>query len=154
MDHEVWMRVALEEARKAMEKEEVPVGAAIVDSDGILLARNHNRTNEMALPMAHAEALVIERACALRGDWRLNNTVLYSTLEPCLMCAGMIVLSRVSHVVYGAWDKRFGAFGSVTDVLAMPDLNHYPEVTGGVLAADSEELLRDFFRSRRNEGRS
>lgn len=149
MDHELWMRVALEEARKAFEKNEVPVGAVLV-RDGKLIARDHNRTNELGLPRAHAESLVIDDATSAQGDWRLEGTTLYCTLEPCLMCAGMIVLARIPGVVYGAWDKRFGAFGSVTNVLEMPELNHYPDVHGGVLATDSEALLREFFRARRN----
>lgn len=151
MDHRLFMQAALEEARRAFEKQEVPVGAVLV-RDGAVIARNHNRTNELGQPGAHAEALVIREAAETGGDWRLEDTALYCTLEPCLMCAGLIVLSRIPFVYYGAWDKRFGAFGSVTNVLEMPDLNHYPEVRGGVLAGESERLLLEFFRTRRESG--
>lgn len=147
--HETWMRMALEEARKAFELGEVPVGAVLVRGDEPI-AREHNRTNELGRPRAHAESLAIEEGARVFGDWRLEGTTLYSTLEPCLMCAGMVVLARVPEVVYGARDTRFGAFGSVTDVRGMPNLNHYPGVLGGVLARESRELLREFFRSRRN----
>jgi len=143
------MGLALTMAREAAAAGEVPVGAVLLEADGTVHA-DRNRTRETGLPTAHAEHLVISAAAAVRGDWRLEGTTLYSTLEPCLMCAGLAVLARVPRIVYGAWDRRFGAFGSVTDLLAMSGLNHYPEVSGGCLAEESSRLLREFFRRHRN----
>ncbi|MCD4706573.1 MAG: nucleoside deaminase [Candidatus Sabulitectum sp.] len=142
------MRMALEEADKALSRGEVPVGAVLVTGEGEVF-RDSNRTAELHLPQSHAECLVINAACRARGDWRLENSTLYVTLEPCVMCAGLILVSRVPTVVYGAWDKRFGAFGSVTNLLEMRHLNHYPEVKGGVLAEESAKMLKSFFRNRR-----
>lgn len=140
--------MALEEADKALSRGEVPVGAVLVTGEGEVF-RDSNRTAELHLPQSHAECLVINAACRARGDWRLENSTLYVTLEPCVMCAGLILVSRVPTVVYGAWDKRFGAFGSVTNLLEMRHLNHYPEVKGGVLAEESAKMLKSFFRNRR-----
>lgn len=144
------MRMALEEADKALSRGEVPVGAVLVTGEGEVF-RDSNRTAELHLPQSHAECLVINAACRARGDWRLENSTLYVTLEPCVMCAGLILVSRVPTVVYGAWDKRFGAFGSVTNLLEMRHLNHYPEVKGGVLAEESAKMLKSFFRNRRGK---
>jgi len=143
-----WMTLALEEAEKAFSSDEVPVGAVLVTSNGDYF-QNRNRTREFHSPSAHAEHLVIEAACKARNDWRLEGCTLYTTLEPCLMCAGLIVNSRIPKVVYGACDKRFGAFGSVTDIREMPGLNHYPEVTAGFMPDRSAELLKKFFQSHR-----
>jgi len=142
------MNRALEEAEKAFSSDEVPVGAVLVTSDGDYF-HNRNRTRELHSPSAHAEHLVIEEACKARDDWRLEGCTLYTTLEPCLMCAGLIVNSRIPRVVYGARDKRFGAFGSVTDLREMSGLNHYPEVIAGFMPDRSAELLKKFFRSHR-----
>jgi tRNA(adenine34) deaminase len=142
------MALALGEARAAAAAGEVPVGAVLLEPDGSFHA-DRNRTRETGLPASHAEHLAISAAAAARGDWRLEGCTLYSTLEPCLMCAGLAVLARVPRIVYGAWDRRFGAFGSVTDILGMPGLNHYPEVSGGCLAEESARLLREFFRGAR-----
>ncbi len=142
------MRQALTEAEAAFERGEVPVGAVLVTGDGEVFRRS-NRTRETGCPWAHAEYLAVDDACRAAGDWRLAGSTLYTTLEPCVMCAGLILITRISLVVYGAWDKRFGAFGSVTDLLQMPGLNHYPEVVGGVLADESSRLLKRFFRSHR-----
>lgn len=147
---EKYMRMALEEAGKALSRGEVPVGAVLVTGDGKVF-RDSNRTAELHLPQSHAECLVINAACRERGDWRLEDCTLYATLEPCVMCAGLILVSRVPSVVYGAWDKRFGAFGSVTNLLEMRHLNHYPEVQGGVLAEESAVMLKHFFRNRRRK---
>lgn len=143
-----YMRVALDHARGAFDRGEVPVGAVLVARDGSVFC-DSNRTRETGKPWAHAEHLVIDRACSASGDWRLSGASLFTTLEPCVMCAGLVLLTRVSLVVYGAWDKRFGAFGSVTDLAAMPNLNHYPRVHGGVLADESSRLLKEFFRNHR-----
>jgi len=142
------MKIALIKAQEAFDRGEVPVGAVLVDSSGNLF-ENSNRTSELNSPSAHAEHLVVTEATEAGGDWRLDDCTLYTTLEPCLMCAGLTILSRIPRVVYGAWDKRFGAFGSVTDVMKMPGLNHYPDVQGGCLADESSNLLKEFFRSKR-----
>jgi len=144
-----YMSLALEEAEKAFSRGEVPVGAVLVTGDGDLYS-DSNRTAELHLPHSHAESLVVQAACLSRGDWRLEDCTLYSTLEPCVMCAGIVLVSRIQRVVYGAWDKRFGAFGSVTDLQMMDELNHYPLVQGGVLADRSTSLLKAFFRRRRS----
>ena len=140
------MNLALEEARKAYSEGEVPVGAVLIEENGKFFS-DHNRTGQKGDPSAHAEHNVICLAAKARGDWRLENSILYTTLEPCLMCGGLAVLARVSRIVYGTRDRRFGAFGSVTDILKMSNLNHYPEVFGGILSSESEKLLRIFFRS-------
>jgi tRNA(adenine34) deaminase len=142
------MGLAMEQARLALRRDEVPVGALLLHPDGRYWA-DGNRTRELGQPGAHGEKLVMEAACSKLGDWRLSGCTLYTTLEPCLMCAGMAVLARVGRIVYGAWDKRFGALGSVTDLMSMPGLNHYPDVLGGLMARESSQLLREFFRSHR-----
>lgn len=143
------MELALEQAQNAFKEGEVPVGAVLIDGeDGIF--KNHNRTRATNSPSAHAEHLVISAAATGRKDWRLEDCTLYSTLEPCLMCAGLIVLSRIPRIIYGTPDKRFGAFGSITDVVKMPNLNHYPKVSGGCLAIEASNLLKEFFRDKRN----
>jgi len=143
------MAVALEEARLAAARGEVPVGAVVVDGDGALLARAGNRTVGDADPTAHAEVLALRAAAAAHGDWRLGACTLYVTLEPCAMCAGALVLARIGRVVFGAWDPKAGMAGSIGDVLRHPRLNHRPEVQGGVLEAETGALLRDFFVRRR-----
>ena len=148
MEHLVFMRAALEEARKAFEKQEVPVGAVLV-RDGAVIARNHNRTNELHSPGAHAEALVIHEAAQVLGDWRLEETTLYVTLEPCAHCCGAIVLARVPRVVYGALDPKAGMAGSLGNLLQDPRLNHRAEVTAGVRGNPAGTLLKDFFKKRR-----
>jgi tRNA(adenine34) deaminase len=144
------MKVALEKAEEAFQAGEVPVGAVLIESSGRDFA-DRNRTIETGMPTSHAELLVITAAAKDRGDWRLDGCTLYSTLEPCLMCAGLAVLSRIPRIVYGARDKRFGAFGSVTDVLEMTNLNHYPRVLGGCYEDESEKLLKKFFRKGRKK---
>ncbi|MBD3370091.1 hypothetical protein GF402_07000 [Candidatus Fermentibacteria bacterium] len=145
------MGIALEEARAAAGEGEVPVGALLLMPDGSYY-RDHNRTGRSKDPSAHAEHLVICRAASVLGDWRLEGSTLYTTLEPCLMCTGLAVLARVPEIVYGAPDNRFGALGSVMDVLSVPELNHYPDVIGGILAEESSELMRSFFRRARQNG--
>ncbi|MEO8624729.1 MAG: tRNA adenosine(34) deaminase TadA, partial [bacterium] len=122
-----WMQLALAEARLAEEAGEVPVGAVIV-RDGELIAHANNRTIRDQDATAHAESLAIRAACSAVGSWRLGGCTLYVTLEPCAMCAGALVLSRVDRVVFGAWDDKAGMAGSVGDVLRHPRLNHRPEV--------------------------
>ena len=145
---EWFMRLALREAERALEHEDVPIGAVVV-SGGEVIGAGHNERELRQDPTAHAELLAIREASRSLGTWRLLDTVLYVTLEPCAQCAGAIVLGRVPRVVYGTVDPKAGAAGSVLDVLAHPRLNHRPEVAGGLLAEDSAALLRDFFASRR-----
>jgi tRNA(adenine34) deaminase len=143
-----FMRLALREAERALEHEDVPIGAVVVRG-GEVLAAAHNERELRQDPTAHAEMIALREAARAIGTWRLLDTVMYVTLEPCAMCAGAIVLARVPRVVYGASDPKAGAGGSVLDVLNEPRLNHRPEVAGGLLAADSAELLGSFFADRR-----
>jgi tRNA(adenine34) deaminase len=145
---EHWMRIALAEARLALEHDDVPVGAVVV-YQGEVVGAGHNERERRQDPTAHAETLALQRASRRRGSWRQLDTVLYVTLEPCAMCAGAIVLARVPRVVFGCTDPKAGAAGSVLDVLAEPRLNHRPDVAGGLLAAECAALLTDFFASRR-----
>jgi tRNA(adenine34) deaminase len=143
-----FMRMALREAERALEHDDVPIGAVLV-RDGELVAAAHNERELRQDPTAHAEIVALREAARLAGSWRLLDTVVYVTLEPCAMCAGAIVLARVARVVYGASDPKAGACGSVLDVLGEPRLNHRPDVAGGLLAADCGDLLSEFFASRR-----
>jgi tRNA(adenine34) deaminase len=148
---QAWMREALAEAAGAASAGEVPVGAIVVCNDAIV-ARAANRTVRDQDATAHAELLAIREAARVLGRWRLDDCTLVVTLEPCAMCAGALVLSRIARVVFGAWDEKAGMAGSVGDLLRHPRLNHRPEVTAGVLAADCRTLLTRFFESRRGEG--
>jgi tRNA(adenine34) deaminase len=143
-----FMRLALREAERALEHDDVPIGAVVV-RDGEVLALAHNERELRQDPTAHAEIIALREAARLRGSWRVLDAVIYVTLEPCAMCAGAIVLARVPRLVYGASDPKAGACGSVLHVLSEPRLNHCPEVAGGLLAADCGELLSGFFGSRR-----
>jgi tRNA(adenine34) deaminase len=143
------MRLALGEARDAAAAGEVPVGAVIV-CGGEVLASAGNRTASAQDASAHAEMLVMRSASASLGAWRLSGCTLYVTLEPCAMCAGAIVLARVSRVVFGAWDEKAGMAGSVEDLLRHRRLNHRPDVRAGVLADECSALLTTFFRARRD----
>jgi tRNA(adenine34) deaminase len=145
---EYFMRLALREAERALEHDDVPIGAVLVH-DGEVLATGRNEREERQDPTAHAEVLALRAAAEKIGSWRVLDSVLYVTLEPCAMCAGAIVLARVPRVVFGAWDPKAGAAGSVLDVLAQPRLNHRPEVAGGLLAEECGALLSSFFAGRR-----
>jgi len=145
---EYFMRLALREAERALEHEDVPIGCVIAH-EGEVLAAAGNERELRGDPTAHAEVLALREASRALGEWRLSGTAVYVTLEPCAMCAGAIVLARVPRVVYGADDPKAGAAGSVFDVLAEPRLNHRPEVAAGLLAGESAELLRRFFAVRR-----
>jgi tRNA(adenine34) deaminase len=145
---EYFMRLALREAERAVEHDDVPIGAVLVH-EGEVLAAARNERELREDPTAHAEVLALREAASKLGSWRLLDSVLYVTLEPCAMCAGAIVLARVPRVVFGAWDPKAGACGSVLDVLGEPQLNHRPEVAGGLLAEDCGALLRSFFAGRR-----
>jgi tRNA(adenine34) deaminase len=145
---EYFMRLALREAERALEHDDVPIGAVVV-REGEVIGAGHNEREVRQDPTAHAEVIAMREASRATGSWRLLDAVLYVTLEPCAMCAGAIVLARVPRVVYGAPDPKAGAAGSVLDVLAEPRLNHRPEVAGGLLAVESAALLQGFFGARR-----
>jgi tRNA(adenine34) deaminase len=143
-----FMRLALREAEHALEHGDVPIGAVVV-RDGEVVASAHNERELRQDPTAHAELIALRDAARAAGSWRVLDSVLYVTLEPCAMCAGAIVLARVPRVVFGASDPKAGACGSVLDVLSEPRLNHRPEVAGGLLATECGQLLSGFFASRR-----
>ncbi len=140
---------ALELAREAAVAGEVPVGAVVVRA-GVVVGSGANRTIRNNDATAHAEMLAIREASCALGSWRLDGCTLYVTLEPCAMCAGALVLSRVDRVVFGAWDPKAGMSGSVGDLLRHPQLNHRPDVTAGVLEGECGQVLRDFFSDRRS----
>lgn len=142
------MRLALREATLALEHDDVPIGAVVVH-DGEVIGAGHNEREVRADPTAHAELIALREAARRLGSWRILDSVLYVTLEPCAMCAGAIVLARVPRVVFGARDPKAGAAGSVLNVLATEQLNHRPQVEEGLLAQDSADLLRSFFAARR-----
>jgi tRNA(adenine34) deaminase len=145
---EYFMHLALREAERALEHDDVPIGAVIVH-EGEVIAAARNERELRGDPTAHAEVLALREASARLGTWRLLDTALYVTLEPCAMCAGAIVLGRVPRVVYAADDPKAGAAGSVLDVLSEPRLNHRPVVARGLLADEAADLLRAFFASKR-----
>ncbi|MGH7652296.1 MAG: tRNA adenosine(34) deaminase TadA [Gemmatimonadaceae bacterium] len=147
-EDEQYIRNALDLAREAQKRNEVPVGAIVVVR-GTILSAATNRTIRDQDPTAHAEILAIREASAKLDSWRLDDCTLYVTLEPCAMCAGAIVLSRLKRVVFGAWDEKAGMAGSVGDLLRHPVLNHRPEVRAGVLAEECALLLAEFFRGQR-----
>lgn len=142
------MARALEEARAAAARDEVPVGAVIVRG-GEELAAAHNRTRELNDPTAHAEMLALRDTARRLGDWRLTECTLYVTLEPCAMCAGALVLARIGLLVYAAADPKAGMCGSLANIVQDPRLNHYVPIERGPLAAEASELLRTFFEARR-----
>jgi tRNA(adenine34) deaminase len=143
-EHLHYMREALDEARVAGERGEVPVGAIAVHK-GYVVGRGHNRKEELADPSAHAEMIALREAAQVLGSWRLSDVTLYSTMEPCAMCAGAMVLARLPHLVYAVDDPKSGAAGSVFDILHSPRLNHQVLVTRGVLADEARALLDRFF---------
>ena len=145
---EYFMRLALREAERASEHGDVPIGAVVIHA-GEVIATGRNERELRQDPTAHAEILVLREAARALGSWRVLETTLYVTLEPCAMCAGAIVLARVPRVIYGASDLKAGAAGSVLDVLGEARLNHRPEVEGGVLGEECGELLSGFFADRR-----
>jgi tRNA(adenine34) deaminase len=153
LEHEAFMAEALAEARTAYRKREIPVGAVAV-CDGRIIARGHNRKEEWSDATAHAEMIALREAAKTLGGWRLAGVTLYCTMEPCPMCAGAMVLARLSRLVYAVDDPKSGAAGSVLDVLGAPGLNHQVQVTKGVLAGEAGELLALFFRELRQENPS
>jgi tRNA(adenine34) deaminase len=147
---EYYMRLAIEEAKKAEQMGEVPIGAVIVQNDEII-AKAHNLRERDQRAIAHAELLAIDEACQKLGTWRLENATLYVTLEPCAMCAGAIVLSRIKRVVFGASDPKGGCAGTLMNLLQEKRFNHQAEVIGGILERECGELLSQFFRQLREK---
>lgn len=150
-DHERCMRYALREAQRALEAGEVPVGCVIFH-EGELIAKAHNQRETLQDPTAHAEVIAITAAAAKLGQWRLENTRLYVTLEPCAMCAGAIILSRIPEVYFGAADPKAGVCGSLMNLLEDARFNHRPKVVSGLLAEECGGLLTGFFREVRAKG--
>ena len=146
---EDFMRLALLEAQKAYELEEVPIGAVLVDEQGQVVASGHNMREIWHDATAHAEMIAIQEACRKLGRWRLSGLTLYVTIEPCPMCAGAIVMSRVDRVVYGSTDAKAGACESVFNIPGNEMLNHRPEIRAGVLQEECAEIMKRFFRERR-----
>jgi tRNA(adenine34) deaminase len=143
------MRTALDEARLALDAGDIPVGAVVLDPDATIIGRGHNVRERDGDPTGHAEILAIRSAAEVVGEWRLTGCTLVVTLEPCTMCAGAIVLSRLGRLVFGAYDEKAGAVGSLWDVVRDRRLNHRPEVVSGLLADESRTLLDDFFAHQR-----
>ena len=150
---EIWMQKALEAAEKASKLGEVPIGACLLDENGELLATASNRTIIDSDPTAHAEVLVLRQAALRIGNYRLTGTTLYTTIEPCVMCAGALVNARVKRLVFGALDERFGAVQTLFRLCSHEVLNHQIEITSGVLAAECRELVQIFFQDRRKLAR-
>jgi tRNA(adenine34) deaminase len=148
MEHERFMREALEEAAVAQSKGEVPIGAVIV-RDGVVIARGHNLRESLNDPTAHAEVLAIREAGQVLNDWRMVGCTLYVTIEPCPMCAGALVQSRVEHVVFGATDPKAWADRSLREIVQNPGLNHRMAVTEGILATECGQIIKEFFRAKR-----
>ncbi len=144
-----FMPIALEEARAAAKAGEVPIGAVLVRDDGEILARGNNRTIRDCDPTAHAEVVVLREAARAIGNYRLTDTTLYVTIEPCSMCAGAIIQARVPRVVYGCDDPKGGAVRSCFEILSHPRLNHQVEITSGILATECAAVIRSFFADRR-----
>ncbi|HYJ77769.1 MAG TPA: tRNA adenosine(34) deaminase TadA [Actinomycetes bacterium] len=144
------MRLALDEAARALPSGDVPVGAVVVDGAGEVIGRGHNVREADSDPTGHAEVRALQDAARAVGEWRLDGATLVVTLEPCTMCAGALVLARVGRLVYGAEDPKAGAAGSLWDVVRDRRLNHRPEVVRGVLADECAEVLRTFFRTHRD----
>ena len=150
---EYYMKIAIEEAKKAELLGEVPIGAIIVKNNHVI-ARAHNMRETLQQPTAHAEHLAIERAAKVLGSWRLEDCTLYVTLEPCVMCAGTIVMRRITYIKYGAADPKGGCSGSLMNLLNQPDFNHRAQVESGLLEEQCGDLLRNFFRKLREKKKS
>lgn len=150
MTHEEYMHLALEEAGKAMAQGEVPVGCVVVDQDGHIIGRGHNRREQEKSALAHAELAAIQEACAALADWRLSSCTLYVTLEPCPMCAGAIINARVSRVFYGAKEALSGSCGSVIN-LFMERYDHSPQLVGGILQEECAAIMTAFFKKLRRQ---
>ncbi|HEM4265222.1 TPA: tRNA adenosine(34) deaminase TadA [Streptococcus suis] len=147
-EKEYFMTQALQEARKSLEKDEIPIGCVIV-KDGEIIGRGHNAREELNQAIMHAEVMAIQEANNVEGNWRLLDTTLFVTIEPCVMCSGAIGLARIPQVIYGATNKKFGAAGSLYDILTDERLNHRVAVETGILEEDCAQIMQDFFRQRR-----
>lgn len=143
-----YMRCALKEAQKAMEKDEVPVGCVIV-LDGVIIARAHNKKETNNNPLGHAEMIAIQKATKKLGDWRLKDCEMYVTLEPCLMCCGALIQSRIKKVYYGAKDEKGGGVESLAYTFEIQGLNHYVNYEGGIMEKECQNLLSNYFKSKR-----
>lgn len=150
MNKEYWMKQALKEAEKAFDQDEVPIGCVIVKDDQII-AQSYNKREIEQQSIAHAEILAIQEACKKVGSWRLENCDLYVTLEPCPMCSGAIIQSRIRAVYFGAYDPKGGCAGSCINLFQVQGFNHYPVVEGGILQAECSQILKDYFRWKREE---
>ncbi|HFI0456738.1 TPA: tRNA adenosine(34) deaminase TadA [Streptococcus suis] len=147
-EKEYFMSQALAEAEKSLDKEEIPIGCVIV-KDGQIIGRGHNAREELNQAIMHAEVMAIQEANRVEGNWRLLDTTLFVTIEPCVMCSGAIGLARIPQVVYGAANQKFGAAGSLYDILTDQRLNHRVEVETGILEEACAQIMQDFFRQRR-----
>ena len=147
--NEEYMREALEQAKLAGERGDIPIGAVIVSDQGDVIARAGNSREQLKDPTAHAEILALREAGAKLNDWRILNSTMYVTLEPCPMCAGAITMSRIPRLVIGAWNEEYGAVGSRWDLVRDPRMNHQVEVIPGVLESESSQLLKEFLREKR-----
>ena len=145
-NHEYWMNIALTEAQIAIKENEIPVGAVLIKND-LLILKNHNRTRQLDNPLAHAELLILNDI--QKSEKFLYDYTLYVTLEPCLMCSGAIILSKLSNLVFGTFDPKAGTVGSIYNVLLDKHFNHHPKIISGILKDDCSKLLKDFFRSKR-----
>lgn len=148
--HEKFMQSALKEAEKALLIDEVPIGCVIV-KDGKILARGHNKKETTKDPCGHAEILTIKKACKKLDNWRLEDCDIYVTIEPCIMCSGAIIQSRIRNVYYGAPDLKGGGFGSSINVLESSGLNHYPNVYSNILGDKCAKIISDYFKTKRNK---
>ncbi len=149
VDHAQYMRMAVDLARQAGDHGEIPIGAVVVDPQGVVIGRGSNAREADHDPTAHAEVLALREAGQQRGSWRLNDCTIYVTLEPCPMCAGAITMSRVSRLVFGAWNDEYGAAGSRWDLVRDQRLNHQVEVIPGVLESECATVVRNFLADRR-----
>ncbi len=149
-EKEYFMRQALAEARKSLEKDEIPIGCVIV-KEGQIIGRGHNAREELNQAIMHAEVMAIQEANRVEGNWRLLDTTLFVTIEPCVMCSGAIGFARIPQVVYGAANQKFGAAGSLYDILTDQRLNHRVEVETGILEESCAQIMQDFFRQRREK---
>lgn len=150
MNNEKWMKEAIKQAKKAAQKDEVPIGCVIVKDDHII-ARAYNKREMKQCSTAHAEILAIEKACKKLGSWRLEDCDLYVTLEPCPMCSGAIIQSRIRNVIFGAYDPKGGCMGSNMNINDVRGFNHYPDIEGGILQDECSRLLKEFFKAKRKK---
>lgn len=150
MNNEKWMKEAIKQAKKAAQKDEVPIGCVIVKDDQII-TRAYNKREMKQCSTAHAEILAIEKACKKLGSWRLEDCDLYVTLEPCPMCSGAIIQSRIRNVIFGAYDPKGGCMGSNMNINDVRGFNHYPDIEGGILQDECSRLLKEFFKAKRKK---